>query len=89
MMMMCRATTRLMSKQLDGPINFRELMMLRIHTAICRACRRCQRQFTMLHEVGDRLVKAAPDNFETPEPHHREAVEQARLSSSRHYTGAS
>ncbi len=79
-MIMCRAATRLMSKQLDGPLNRRETTLLRFHVMMCKACRRCQQQFNMLHDIGDPFIERAPDGTEDLE-RHQQAVEQARLSS--------
>lgn len=79
-MMMCRAATRLMSKQLDVSLTRREATLLRFHVMMCKACRRCQQQFNMLHDIGDPFIERAPDSTENLE-HHQQAVEQARLSS--------
>lgn len=79
-MMMCRAATRLMSKQLDGPLSRKEATLLRFHVMMCRACRRCQQQFNILHDIGDPFIERAPDSTENLESH-QQAVEQARLSS--------
>ncbi|ALM53503.1 zf-HC2 domain-containing protein [Halomonas huangheensis] len=76
-MMMCRAATRLMSKQLDGPLSVRETLTLRVHVMMCKACRRCQQQFGMLHDLGDPFIDALPDSDENAQ-RHRQAVEQAR-----------
>lgn len=78
-MMMCRAATRLMSKQLDGPLNVRETLTLRVHAMMCKACRRCQQQFGMLHDLGDPFMDLTPGSAESAESaeHHRQAVEHA------------
>ena len=52
-MMMCKAATRLMSKQLDAPLTARERISLRFHLMLCSACRNCEKQFGMLHRVGN------------------------------------
>ncbi|MCK2184521.1 zf-HC2 domain-containing protein [Halomonas getboli] len=53
-MMKCKQATRLMSLALDRPLTRSERLSLRFHLAICGACRRCERQFTLLHRVGER-----------------------------------
>ncbi|MEQ6889993.1 zf-HC2 domain-containing protein [Halomonas sp. CS7] len=51
-MMMCKEATRLMSLRQDRPLSFQEKLSLRLHLAMCSACRECDRQFTLLHGVG-------------------------------------
>ncbi|TLF51761.1 zf-HC2 domain-containing protein [Halomonas urmiana] len=51
-MMMCKEATRLMSLRQDRPLGFQEKLSLRLHLAMCGACRECDRQFTLLHGVG-------------------------------------
>lgn len=51
-MMMCKEATRLMSLRQDRPLDFQERLSLRLHLAMCGACRECNRQFTLLHSVG-------------------------------------
>ena len=63
-MMMCKAATRLMSKQLDAPLTTRERVALRFHLMMCSACRHCDRQFGMLHGLGERFPSSPGD--ETP-----------------------
>lgn len=56
MMIMCREATKLMSLSLDQPLNRRERLKLRLHTMMCRPCRRCQRQFCLLHQLGNMIL---------------------------------
>ncbi|MFG6177024.1 zf-HC2 domain-containing protein [Halomonas sp. THAF12] len=51
-MLMCKQATRLMSLKLDRPLSLGERLSLRLHLAMCGACRECDRQFTLLHGVG-------------------------------------
>lgn len=61
-MMMCREATRLMSLKQDRPLLFRERLSLRLHLAMCGACRECDRQFTLLHRAGRRFDPERDDN---------------------------
>ncbi len=54
-MMMCKQATRLMSLKRDRPLRLRERLSLRLHLAMCDACRECDRQFDLLHRVGQRF----------------------------------
>lgn len=60
-MMMCKEATRLMSLRQDRPLTFQERLSLRLHLAMCAACRECDRQFTLLHGVGRRFGPANDD----------------------------
>ncbi|MBB3232354.1 zf-HC2 domain-containing protein [Halomonas stenophila] len=51
-MMMCKEATRLMSLKRDRSLTFQERLSLRLHLAMCGACRNCDRQFELLHRVG-------------------------------------
>ena len=53
-MMMCKEATRLMSFKQDRQLTLRETISLRLHLSMCGACRECDRQFTLLHEAGQR-----------------------------------
>ncbi|SHM73958.1 Putative zinc-finger [Halomonas cupida] len=81
-MMMCRAATRLMSKQLDGPLSLWGATLLRIHVMMCKACRRCQQQFNMLHDIRDPFFERASDSTENHERHQQ--AEPSRLSQRAH-----
>ncbi len=60
-MMMCKEATRLMSKRLDAPLSFQEKLSLKLHLAMCDACTECNKQFTLLHEVGHRFEVLVSD----------------------------
>ncbi|MFC3284927.1 zf-HC2 domain-containing protein [Litchfieldella rifensis] len=60
-MMMCKEATRLMSKRLDTPLSFQEKLSLKLHLAMCDACQECNRQFTLLHEVGPKFEELVID----------------------------
>ncbi|KAA0876654.1 zf-HC2 domain-containing protein [Nitrincola tapanii] len=47
----CKHATALMSKQLDGRLNWREWLWLYTHLMMCANCRRCYRQFRQLHKA--------------------------------------
>ncbi|WP_136248202.1 zf-HC2 domain-containing protein [Halomonas borealis] len=64
-MLMCQQATRLMSLKLDRPLRLGERLSLRLHLAMCGACRECDRQFTLLHGVGERF---APERQDGKEP---------------------
>lgn len=53
-MMMCKQATQLMSLRQDRKLSLGEALSLRMHLAMCGACRQCDRQFTLLHEAGRR-----------------------------------
>lgn len=56
MMIMCREATKLMSLSLDQPLNRRERLKLILHTMMCGPCRRCQRQFYLLHQLDKKIL---------------------------------
>lgn len=62
MMIMCREATKLMSLKLDRSLTRREQLQLRLHTFMCSPCRRCESQFELLHDLGDKL----PDTDDNP-----------------------
>ncbi|MEQ6916173.1 zf-HC2 domain-containing protein [Halomonas aquatica] len=51
-MMMCKEATRMMSLRQDRPLTFQERLSLRLHLSMCGDCRKCDKQFTLLHDVG-------------------------------------
>ncbi|MBY6207694.1 MULTISPECIES: zf-HC2 domain-containing protein [Halomonas] len=71
-MMMCKAATKLMSKQLDAPLTTREKFSLRFHLMLCSVCRRCDKQFEMLRKAGRAYGGASADKAE----HHCMASEE-------------
>ncbi len=54
-MMMCKGATRLMSLKQDRRLTFQERLSLRFHLSMCGACRQCDRQFSLLHQLGERF----------------------------------
>lgn len=52
-MLMCREATGLMSLKLEKALTLREKAALRVHLAMCPACRHCARQFDLLHNIGE------------------------------------
>lgn len=68
-MMMCKEATRLMSKRLDAPLSFQEKLSLKLHLAMCDACRNCDKQFTLLHEAGQRF-ETFEGEIPYPQHHH-------------------
>ncbi|XKE44735.1 zf-HC2 domain-containing protein [Halomonas organivorans] len=68
-MMMCKEATRLMSLKRDRRLTFQERLSLRLHLAMCGACRQCDRQFALLHRVGEHYAIGeddAPDDDRQP-----------------------
>lgn len=63
-MMMCKEATRLMSLKRDRPLTFQERLSLRLHLAMCDACRECDRQFELLHRVGEHYAPPLEDDAE-------------------------
>lgn len=47
----CRRATFLISRRLDGTLDRRERLALRLHLMICRFCARFQRQSRALHRA--------------------------------------
>jgi Putative zinc-finger len=47
----CRQATLLVSRRLDGTLERRERIALRLHLMICRFCARFQRQSRALHRA--------------------------------------
>lgn len=69
-MMMCKEATRLMSLKQDRRLTVRERLSLRLHLSMCGACRRCDRQFGLLHEAGGRRgdIAAGHDGHQEDRP---------------------
>lgn len=49
-MMNCREATALLSRALDEPLTTRERVSLKLHTAMCSACRQTGQQFGQIRE---------------------------------------
>lgn len=78
LMKKCRGASWLISRHLDGAtLSTRETIQLRTHLMVCRDCRQCLRQFTMLHRLGDQFM-AAPHHGDADEQRQQAAVERAR-----------
>ncbi|WP_246590189.1 zf-HC2 domain-containing protein [Marinobacterium ramblicola] len=54
MTMACKRATELMSLRIDRELTLAEKSSLRLHLAICRYCRRCEKQMAMLHRIAAR-----------------------------------
>ncbi|SDL37393.1 Putative zinc-finger [Franzmannia pantelleriensis] len=77
MMMMCKEATRLMSLKQDRRLTFQERLSLRLHLAMCGACRECDRQFSLLNQAGQRFEadlgkRLANDESDTTAPDDRQ-----------------
>ncbi|GED21167.1 zf-HC2 domain-containing protein [Halomonas halmophila] len=62
----CHAATRLMSLKHDRPLTLGERAALRLHLAMCSACRRCDRQFELLHRAGQHFTPGDSDDSSEP-----------------------
>jgi predicted anti-sigma-YlaC factor YlaD len=74
----CREAARLASRAIDGPLPFSSRLALRLHLAMCSACRVYRRQIGQI----DRLVRgrdaAAPDDVQLQlSPEARERISKA------------
>ena len=49
--MNCRDATRLISRELDGPLPFWRRLLLRVHLFLCGPCRDFVRQALLLREA--------------------------------------
>lgn len=63
-MLMCKQATRLMSLKQDRPLRLGERLSLRLHLAMCGACRECDRQFSLLHRAGEHYASEDADDHE-------------------------
>ncbi len=59
MMMNCKHASRLMSEELDRPLNWRERLALRLYLLFCDGCRNFRRQMAFLRDATRRWR----DNF--------------------------
>jgi len=55
-MMMCREAARLITVSYQRPLRWREQMSLRMHLAICHACRTFKKQMKLLTEAAQRFA---------------------------------
>ena len=55
-MMMCREAARLITASYQRPLRWREQMSLRMHLAICDACRTFRKQMSLLTEAVRRFA---------------------------------
>ncbi|WP_445004583.1 zf-HC2 domain-containing protein [Halomonas mongoliensis] len=60
-MLMCKGATRLMSLKQDRRLTLQERISLRLHLSMCGACRQCDRQFSLLHQLGARFESHLAD----------------------------
>lgn len=78
LMKKCRGASWLISKQLDGALSIRESIQLHTHLMVCRDCRQCLQQFTMLHQLGDKFM-AAPHSGNAGKRRQQAVIERAML----------
>jgi len=55
-MMMCREAARLITVSYQRPLRWREQVSLRLHLAICVACRNFKKQMSLLTEAAQRFA---------------------------------
>ncbi len=60
MTLSCRKAAELASRSLDQTLPWRERLALRLHTFICRVCRRYVRQLELLRRAVNRLAQDDP-----------------------------
>lgn len=58
----CRDATRLISEGMDRDLSFAEKLVLRLHVAICDACKRFTRQVNFMRQALKRYP--GPDDSE-------------------------
>jgi hypothetical protein len=59
----CREASRLISESLDRKLTRRERWSLRIHTLLCRICRRFARQMDMIREAVANMPNALREKW--------------------------
>ena len=59
----CREASRLISESLDRELTRRERWSLRIHTCLCRACRRFAHQTNMIREAVANMPDALRERW--------------------------
>lgn len=71
-MLDCREATGLMSQARERHLSLRERVALRLHRAMCSACRRFDRQLDVLREAARRFAgradRASADQDDAPPP---------------------
>ncbi len=55
-MLMCREAARLITVSYQRPLLWREQMSLRVHLAICDACRNFKKQMNLLTDAAKRFA---------------------------------
>ena len=55
-MLMCREAARLITVSYQRPLSWREQMSLRVHLAICDACRNFKKQMNLLTDAAQRFA---------------------------------
>ncbi len=61
-MLSCKQASRLISQSLDRPLNWRERCGLKLHLALCDACRQFSRQLAWLRIALRRFTQQAADD---------------------------
>lgn len=56
-MMNCKHATRLMSEEMDRPLNWREKIALRFHNMMCRYCTNYRVQMSFMRKAADSFSK--------------------------------
>lgn len=72
----CREASRLASTALDRPLSFSRRMELRVHLAMCAACRAYSRQIGNI----DRLVRGRTARLEDDSDIHLDPAARQRIS---------
>ena len=55
-MMMCREAARLITVSYQRPLRWREQVSLRVHLAICDACRNFKKQMNLVTDAAQRFA---------------------------------
>ncbi|SHO56099.1 zf-HC2 domain-containing protein [Vibrio quintilis] len=62
--MNCKQATRLLSEQMERPLSAKEIIALRVHTAMCVGCRRFGIQMKDLRDISKGYVNGENNNPE-------------------------
>ena len=62
-MMMCREAARLITVSYQRPLAWREQMSLRMHLAMCDACRNFKKQMNLLTDAVRRFALQGDETF--------------------------